>query len=449
MFKRFPVLATIIVAVLICLLIWGGWTLAYNQGWVAQAPSWDVLTGSAPSERSMLVPTPTAEPTVLEQKAAPTAPPADDHAAPPAEPTKAPEAVYTLTGKTVSFTMKDADSKENKVTLETFTYKGGWQRGSDSWFIAKDGNLEKETPESFGTPISGDDWAKKTSNWLKRAVSDPWTLTWFRFQMHRESFSDMEKVNQYAKNLADLPTNEYDEIANATLSHFFKRVNNGRAEVDPNWGLEVMLREPGEGKGTLELFARTNSDGNHTPDLLVTFYAKGESTSFISYKKAWSVAAKAAGVSSNKFKPRAYVNLTEGGTWKWKVAGGGSGGNPPTDAPTSTPKPDKDRPTKDPKQRPTPPVGGGEVNPKNSEDPHTTNHTESTPAPKVTEAPKPTATPTPVPTAVVRPTENCETVVPNPVREDKNTPPPSNGEHNVPTEKPGGVADDSFDPDSI
>ena len=204
MFKRFPVLATIIVAVLICLLIWGGWTLAYNQGWVAQAPSWDVLTGSAPSERSMLVPTPTAEPTVPEQKAAPTAPPADepttvpeqkaaptappadDHVAPPAEPTKAPEAVYTLTGKTVSFTMKGADSKENKVTLETFTYKGGWQRGSDSWFIAKDGNLEKETPESFGTPISGDDWAKKTSNWLKRAVSDPWTLTWFRFQMHRE-----------------------------------------------------------------------------------------------------------------------------------------------------------------------------------------------------------------------------------------------------------------------
>lgn len=485
--NRFPVISRLIIAAivvaLIGLLVWGVWTLAYNQGWVSRAPTWDFASLVTKTDESMTEPdraiaqstvppttpqaavttpepakapetkpaTPTAEPTL-----SPTAEPTAQPTAPPTEAPTVPKAVYTLTGKTVSFTMKDQDGKESAVTLETFIYGGGWQRGTDSWLIAKDGNLTKETPESFGIPISGEEWATKISNWLKAAVGDPWTLTWFRFQMHLESFSSMEKANQYAQNLISLPTEEYDKIANATLEKFFKRIDKGRAEVDPGWDLEVMLREPGNSpREILELFARTNSDSNHTPDLLVAFYSKGESTSFTSYKGAWKIAAKAAGVNANNYKARAYVNLTEGGTWKWKATGRGKSGGNPTDAPssTSTPtptkKPNNNRPTKNPEARPTSPVGGGETNPKNSEDPHTTEHTESTPAPKVTEAPKPTPTPTPVPTAVVRPTENCATAAPTPIREDKNTPPPADKNHNVSTDKPSGVADDSFDPGSI
>jgi hypothetical protein len=344
--------------------------------------------------------------------------------------------------------MKDAKGKESKVTLETFTYKGGWRKASDPWFVAKDGNLKKETTESFGASISGDDWSARISNWLKAAVSDPWTLTWFRFQMHLEDFSSMEKANKCAIDLSKVSAEKYDEAANAALEKFFKRISEGRAEVDPGWDLEVMLREPK--KGTLELFARKNTDANHTPDTLVAFYSKGESTSFTSYKKAWAVAAKAAGVNANHYKPRAYVNLTEGGTWKWKATGRSNGkGDNPTDAPTSTPSPKPDGNRKDPKVRPTPPTGGGEVNPKNSSDPHTKKNKESTPTPKVTKTPKPTSTPTPVPTANVRPTEDCATTAPNPVREDKNTPPSSDGKHSVPTDKPSGEADGSFDPGSI
>ena len=468
-FDRFPVLSRLIVAILIIALIgllaWGAWTLAYDQGWVSRAPTLDLVSLFTEDGEGGLAlePAPTTEP--AQAKVQPTAAPEQPTvapteappkvvptAAPTASPTEAPKkpdaAVYTFTGEKVSFTMKDADTKEQKVDLETFTYKGGWQRGTDSWFVAKDNNLTKETPESFGMPISGDEWATKITNWLKSAMGNPWSLTWLRFQTHMESFGSMEKTNQYAANLADLPSEEYDEIANATLKNFFKKISGGRGEVNPNWGLEVMLREPGKDKGTLELFARTNSDGNHTPDLLVTFYAKGESTSFVSYKGAWKIAAKAAGVNANSYKPRAYINLTEGGTWKWKPASGGNGGTPPTDAPTSTPKPDGGRPTKNPSQRPTPPVGGGGTNPENSEDPHTKEHTESTPAPKVTNTPKPTSAPTPVPTAVVRPTEACETGT-TPVREDTKPAPSSDSNHNVPTSKPEGEADDSFDPNSI
>jgi hypothetical protein len=215
-----------------------------------------------------------------------------------------------------------------------------------------------------------------------------------------------------------------------------------------------------------ELFARKKGDTNNKPDVLVTFFDK-DGKNFVSDKKAFQVACKAAGVNPKDYSSRAYVNMTEGGTWKWKI---GTKATPtpkptptptpkptptptpkPTRTPTPTPKPTPTptpRPTKDPSVRPTPTIGGGKVNPENSEDPHTTDHAESTPkgpTPKPKVTPKPTA----VPTAKVRPTEICETVAPTPIREDKNTPPPADPGHNVPKEKPDGVADDSFDPDSI
>ncbi|MBR5389182.1 hypothetical protein IK146_01315 [Candidatus Saccharibacteria bacterium] len=478
MFKRFPVISRLIVAAIVLallgLLIWGGWTLAYNQGWVSRAPTWDFASllepnpTDAPPERTIPEVTeppaqqatnpppadPTPEPTAVltpEPTAVltpqPTAVPTPEPTPVPT-PTPAPQVVFAPTGKTASFTIDN-----QTVTLETFTYSGGWLKGSDPWFIAKNSNLAKEVPEAFGMPISGDEWAMRTTNWLKAAVSDPWTLTWFRFQMHLEDFKNMDEVNQYADKLANLPSGEYDKIANEALTKFFKKINGGRGEVDPNWELEVMLREPGEGK-ILELFGRKYSDSNNTPDLVVTFYAKGEETSFVSYKGAWKVAAAAAGVNANSYRARAYINLTEGGTWKWKTKGGG--GTPPSEEPTPTPAPTptkKPRPTKDPSQRPTvsdAPIGGGETDPQHSADPHTTDHVESTPTPSTpTATPEPTAEPTPVPTAVVRPTEVCQTEAPPPIREDQNTPPPSDPGHNVPTEKPTGTGDDTFDPNSV
>ena len=391
-------------------------------------------------------------------------------------------------GKTIEFELKEKGKKE-KFVLETIIYKGGWVRDDDPWFVTAASG--KEVPEAFAKAISGKTWSAKIRKWLEDAVSDPWTMTWFRFQMGLEEFGTMDEVNARAESVRKMATEEYDELANETMTYFFKKLEGGTFEVSPNWNLEVMQRWQ-EDKKLPELFARPYRDTNNVPDVLATFFDK-DGKNFISNKKAFQVACKAAKVNPNDYSSRTYVDFDEGGTWKWRV-GVKTQETPtptpiltptpeptpePTPTPTATPKPTPTatpkptptptvtpkptptptptpkptptptpRPTKNPDERPTPPVGGGPVNPENSEDPHTTDHVESTPA-QPTPTPKPTSKPTAVPTAVVRPTEVCEVPAPTPIREDKNTPPPADDNHNVPSEKPDGVADDSFDPDSI
>ncbi len=504
---RHPFIARALIALLILAVIialcFGGWWLAWTQGWTNVKPSLEIFTNPAKvlatTEEYSSEPTPeviyvTPEPTAAPPAATPTpivvyvtpeptaAPPAatptpivvyvtpepQTPTEPPVvQPTETPTVTITSTGKNVKFTLDGG----TEVTLGTFTYAGGWQRNCDPWFVARANNLEKESPEAFGISIPGDDWASRISNWLVRAVSDPWTMTWFRFQMSIETdFADMAAVNRRAQEIAALPAEEYDRLANETLSKFFKKVNGGRAETSTEWALEVMMHDTSDGT-TPELLARLNGDSNHTPDTLITFYAKGEDTSFISAKKAWRVAAAAAGANTDRLQARAWINLTEGGTWKWKAKGGSV--NPPpsettpppsettpppattTPPPAVTPTPTP-RPTKDPGQRPTvtdAPIGGGETDPQHSSDPQTTSAPTSTPRPQATATPRPTAAPTPVPTAVVRPTEVCTTPVATPIREDTNPTPAPQETHNVPT-KPPEISTDppagtGFDPGSI
>lgn len=362
----------------------------------------------------------------------------------PAKKTDAPKA------KTAKFELKERGTKQKaEVTLEMSAYEGGWKKDNDRWFVTDE--KVKEVPEAFAKAISGKTWSDKIGTWLEYAVSDPWTMTWFRFQMGLEDFKDMDEVNKHARTVRELSATKYDELANETLTYFFKKLEGGTVEVSQSWALEVMQRWQKD-KKLPELFARRHGDTNNTPDVLVTFFDR-DGKNFVSNTKAFQVACKAAGVSMNDYLSKAYVNYTEGGTWKWKPGMKATPTHAPTPTPTPTPAPrptptPTPHPTKDPSVRPTPPIGGGPVNPENSEDPHTTDHVESTPA-RPTPTPKVTPTPTPVPTAVVRPTEICETVAPTPIREDLYTPPPANPGHNVPVEKPEGVADDSFDPDSI
>ena len=369
----------------------------------------------------------------------------------PAKETKTAAASAKKSGTAVSAVESMIKGTKDKVAIEIFTYEGGWKKDNDQWFLADE--KKKEVPEAFAMAITGETWSSKITTWLKYAVSDPWSLTWFRFQMELEQFKDMNEANEYAQSVAELSSAKYDKLANETLTYFFEKLDAGSIEISKNWALEVMMRWQSN-KKLPELFARRKGDTNHKPDLLVTFY-DGDGKNFVSNKKAFQVACRAAGANPSDYSSKAYVNFTEGGTWKWKI-GVKVNETPtptpkPTPTPTPTPKPTPTptpRPTKNPDDRPTPTVGGGPVNPENSEDPHTTDHVESTPV-KPTPTPKPTPKPTPVPTAKVRPTENCEVPAPTPIREDKNTPPPADPGHNVPKEKPEGVADDSFDPDSI
>lgn len=316
--------------------------------------------------------------------------------------------------ETVSFTFKG-----EQMQFETFAYSGGWRLPSDPWYVAIFQELTKEVLEAFGMPISGEMMAELTQNWLKAAVSDGWTLTWLRFQMDLEDFADMAEVNNYVEELKLWSDEEYDELANDTLQYFFAKLNGGEIKDSTYWSLEVMLRAIDEQRNP-ELFARRYNDTNHTPDQLVTFFDKDDNN-FVSSNKALIVACRDAKVDRSDYLQTAWVNLFEGGTWKWKPRQKASveskapetesPPSPTEEPPTNPPPPPTDPPTnppteppkKDPEERPKisdVPVGGGGTNPTNSEEPHTDTHAESTPAKVDPVTPEPTPAPTPVPTAV-------------------------------------------------
>ena len=466
----------IIIAIIIA-LICGTWYAAHSLGWFQYALfDFGFLTNSPPAVTATVTSSPTAEPAIsptpaLENQQAgeqaqvtpvPTAPPT---VAPTEPPTPTPyvtaapaHATYTL-GKDIHVMV---DGKE--VVFRTFTYSGGYIPADDPWFASE---KEKETPESYGRPIYGKTPQELTYNWLREVCKSPYQVIRLRTQMGMITPKSLEKEDKLALELAAKPAKDYDAVVNETLQAFFKKLDGGRIESSTDWDLEnYMLAVEDDDSGEVNLRGRENHDDGAKPedkDILLTFYAKGSKTTFVSSKRGWLNTADNAKVSSSKFSQRAWVNMTEGGTWKWKAKGSGGsntnppGGNTPTPAPTSTPTPtsgptNTPRPTKDPGQRPTvsdAPVGGGSTNPENSTDPHTTDHTESTPAPANTATPAPTAAPTAVPTAVVRPTEVCETAAPTPIREDTATQPPADDDHNAPTDKPAGTGDTDFDPGSI
>lgn len=516
--KRFGwwkwLIAILVVALVLALI----WFLSRNGNLFAQqqklnAPKdWATATETAtPTATLAPTATPTAQPTEIPTEAPTEVPTMEPIVVPTEEPAgefvvvvaDTREVTFTPTEEMVFFRVIDGKNT-TEVTLVKSRYAGGWMEDFDAWYRAEQLALVKEVPEAFGQGIPEEVWSARIDLWLEAACADPWTLTWFRFQMGLEDFKDMDEANSYARFLIKIEPEDYDEIANATLNHYYDNIDGGSAKISPNWELEVMMRWLDAEHTLPELFARKFGDTNHKPDTLMTFYDRN-GKNFVSYKKAFEVACKNARVVSGEFRNEAYVNFDEGGTWKWKQ-GAKPGQTPtptpkptpeptptPTSEPTPTPKPTPTptpvptstptpkptptptpkptptptpkptptptppptptpRPTKDPGQRPTEsdaPIGGGPTNPENSEDPHTTDHVESTPAPPVTPTPKPTEAPTAVPTAEVRPTEVCQVPAATPIREDLNPPPAGDDNHNVPETETEGEADDSFDPDSI
>ena len=469
-----------------------------------------------------VTPEPTEAPTEVPSQA-PTEPPARE---PKVVPTEEPEEEFEeeelhgeiiFSGETVSFM---ADGK--KLTLERFSYSGGYFPEDDPWYAEE----PKETEESYGPPISGQTYAEKTQNWLMELVKSGHQVIRLRTQMGMIAPKSLEEENQMAMELNASEPDEYDRVVNETLTYFFDQLDGGRIEASTDWYLENYMRPMSESDLRPELHGRLWHDDDTLPeekDLLLTYFDR-TGKNFVSEKQGWLNTLKDARASEKDYSQRAWVNMDEGGTWKWKQ-GAKPGQTPtptpkptptptPTPAPTPTPTPKPTptptpkptptptpkptptptpaptptltpaptptptpaptptptpaptptptpaptptptpRPTKDPGQRPTEsdaPTGGGPTNPENSEDPHTTDHVESTPTPAVpTPTPAPTPTPTPVPTAVVQPTEVCQVPAPTPIREDLNQPPAGDDDHNVPETETEGEADDSFDPDSI
>ncbi len=432
-------------------------------------------------------------------------------------PTEPPARVptYTVVGE-VTFTLKDSGKK---VTIPEIRYAGGYFPEKDPWYS----ELEMEVEGSYGPSLEDETIEDGVYNWLHELVESPLQITRLRVQMGMEDLKSLEEEVRFAWSFARDP-DEYDRVANETLQFLYAKLDGGTLFTSVDWSLENYMAE-GDSNAPIVVHGRRNSDDDkrrEDKDVLFTLFdAKGKD--IISERQGFRNTAKDARVNQKDYSWRAWVNLTEGGTWKWK-----KGGTKPTDPPSVTPTPPPDptpiptpeptpvptpiptpeptpvptpiptpkptpeptpvptpiptpkptpeptpaptpiptpkptpeptptpRPTKQPEDRPQEsdaPVGHGETNPQNSEDPQTTSAPTSTPYVAPTPAPA-TPAPTPVPTAVVRPTEVCETVAPTPIREDTQPTPAPEPEHSVPTQEPvttnDPVGTTDFDPDSV
>lgn len=458
---------------------------------------------TAPTATPTMVPTeaPTQEPTE-----APTVVPTEEPTNEPEAPTSAIVAIelveeseegptYEIVG-TVTFKLYDS----GKVTsIPMIEYAGGYFPDEDPW----NSELEMEVEGSYGPSLEGETIEEGLTNWTYELVKSPLQITRLRVQMGMEDLQSLEEEVAFAWNFARNP-DEYDRIANETLQFLYQKLEGGTLRTSVDWSLENFMVE-GDERAPIAVRGRKNSDDDkirEEKDVLFTLFdARGND--IISERRGLVNTAISARVKAEEYTRRAWVNLTEGGTWKWKK-GQVEPTNPPTNPPevtptpvpntptpvpnTPTPEPNTPtpvpntptpvpntptpvpntptpvpntptpvpntptpvpntptpRPTKNPEDRPQEsdaPVGHGPTNPENSEDPHTT-AAPPTSTPYVAPTPAPaTPAPTPVPTAVVRPTENCETAAPTPIREDTQPTPAPGPEHNVPTQEPATAED--------
>jgi len=272
------------------------------------------------------------------------------------EDTEKPHGEIIFSGETVNFTV---DGK--KMMLERFSYSGGYFPDDDPWYLEE----PKETDESYGPPISGQTYAEKTQNWLIALAKSGHQVIRLRTQMGMISPESIEEENRMAMELNASEPEEYDRVVNETLAYFFDKLEGGRIEASTDWYLENYMAPMSESDWRPELHGKLNGDDDKAreeKDLLLTYFDK-TGKNFVSEEQGWLNTLKDARAKREDSAQRAWVNMDEGATWKWK-----KGGTKPTDPPSVTPTPPPD----------------------------------PTPTPKPT--PEPTPTPTPKPTPTPRPT---------------------------------------------
>ncbi|MBQ2638101.1 PT domain-containing protein [Candidatus Saccharibacteria bacterium] len=417
-----------------------------------------------PTEVPTQVPTPepTAVPTAAPTKAPTSEPTTVPTEVPTPEPTPVPtpeppkHATYTEAG-TISFKLGS-----KTVVRPRLVYGGGYFPDDDPWWS----ELLKEAEGSYGPSLEGESIEDGIFNWLHELVKSPLQIVRLRVQLGVEDLDSLEAETARAWEIVSRGSDYYDVIANETLQFFYDGLEGGWAVTSTDWVLENYMADSQIVAAPMKVLGRRNSDDDkirEEKDALVTFYRK-DGKKLISARRGLINTAKSAKVDAGDYDNLAWVNLTEGGTWKWKRAEPIVTQAPPTEAPptqapptqappTQAPPP---RPTKNPEDRLTPteaPVGGGPTDPENSEDPHTVvAPPTSTPYVPPPVTPAPTPAPTPVPTAVVRPTEVCATAAPTPIHEDIATQPPA-VKHTVAPQDAQIVNDadatEDFDPDSI
>ena len=278
-------------------------------------------------------------------------------------------ATYTKSGS-ISFSVNG-----EWFVIDTFWYAGGYIPEDDPRYSG----LEFENEFSYGTTLVGNSEAETISNWFHELPKSPLQVVRLAIQTGLIEKSPLKSETDYAYELIQLPAEKYDEYVNWVLGYVYNQLNGGIVEFSTDWSLENMMKETK--KDHTILFGRRHGDDDKAPnkDVLFTMF-NANRENFISAWLGLENTAKDAGVKAKDYGTRAWINATEGGTWKWKKGAS----NTPTPPPSTNPPP-TDPPT------PTP-------------TPTATSTPTATPSPTPTATATPTATPSPTPTATATPT---------------------------------------------
>ena len=229
-----------------------------------------------------------------------------------------------------------ADGQE----VTRYVYSGGYHSENDPYYTKFDHKDEPdyENDDAYGFQIEGDTPAEKTTNWVKNVMLSPEAIIRLRVQMGLESLDSIEQENNRANELRRMSPEEYDRIANETATAFYDRLEGGSIEESRNWTLEnFMIDEEAGSHEDSAVHGRYNQDdeSGEDADVLLTF-RDAQGRNIVSSEQGLSNTKRDAGDPDRKVGEIAWVNMDEGGTWKWKY-GDATIISPPPKTPPSTP----------------------------------------------------------------------------------------------------------------
>ena len=311
--------------------------------------------------------------------------------------------------------------------VERFVYSGGYHPETDPYNTkfqidsrTKEDGFENDT--AYGLHIEGETDAERTANWMKVVMLSPEALVRLRVQMGVDNLDSIEAENLTADQVRAMSQEEYDRFANETADIFYTRLEGGEIRSSYNWTLGNYMRDQvmGEHENS-EVHGRLESDdeSGEGRDLLLTFF-DAEGKNIVSSQQGFQNTVRDAHAEGRNIGQRAWINVDEGGNWKWKAGSTATATPEPEVTPTPTPEV---TPTPTPEVTPTPtpevtPTPTPEVTPTPTPEvtPTPTPEVTPTPTPEVTPTPTPEVTPTPEPTPTptpeVTPTPEPETPAP-------------------------------------
>lgn len=227
-----------------------------------------------------------------------------------------------------------------------------------------------ENDGAYGLKIDGNTPVEQTTNWAKDFRNSPEQIVRLRVQMELETLNSIKRENARANELRRMTAEEYDRIANETAAEFYERLEGGSIKESKNWILENYMVDETDSHNDSAVHGRYNGDdeSGEGADVLITFY-DAKSENFVSSGQGLSNTKKDAGGGAD-IGIIAWVNIDEGGTWKWK-SGAPSAELTPSASPSASPTVSPlASPTVSPSASPTAkPTPSPSVSPKPTKDP--------------------------------------------------------------------------------